>query len=74
MNNLLLINGVDNSPILEVDIDVASSCDDVDNAFDDDERENFPLANDNIVPGRTEEYIDTEEPTPRSDDAEFRNE
>lgn len=67
------MNGVDNFPILEVEVVLASSCDDVDKAFDDEERENFPLDKDDLVPGRAEEYTDTEEPTPRSDDAEFLN-
>ena len=58
----------------DVDVDGGGGDDAVDKAFDDEERENFPLDNDDLVHGRAEEYMDIEEPTPRSDDAEFLNE
>ena len=67
----MLTRGVDNFPILVLDVDNESRCEKVDKAFDEEERENFPLDTADLVPGWAEEHMDIDEPTPRSDDAEF---
>ena len=65
------MKGVVNFPILEVSLDVVSDWDDIDNAFEYEEREKLLLVFNNLVPWGDEEYVDTEEPMPRSDDAAF---
>ena len=73
MNNLLSIKGGDSFRALVFKLEVVLNCDDTGSAFDEEERENFPLDKDILPVERAYEDMDIEEPTPRSDDAEFRN-
>ena len=54
-----------------MDVDTAPGWDDAINAFDEEERENLAIDDADLILGWFEEDIDMDEPTPRSDEAEF---
>ena len=58
-------------PNREMDVDTIPGWDGAVNAFDDEERENLAIDDADLILGWFEEDIDMDEPTPRSDEAEF---
>ena len=73
VTNLLSIKGGDSFRDLEFKVVIVPKAEDTGSAFEDEDREIFPLDNDNLALERAYEDIDIDEPTPRSDAAEFRN-
>ena len=56
---------------LELFEGMASNGDDAEIAFDDDDRQNLPLDQDDLAPDRAYEEGEIEDPIPRSDEDEF---
>ena len=67
------MKGGDVCRILGVFVVPLSNGDDTDIALDEEDLENFPLDDDDLAPARAYEDTDKEEPTPRSEEAEFRS-